>query len=135
MDEALSRMFENLIGRVTGPMMFRLFLQPTMATLMGIKDGLRDARSGQPPYFWAVLDDPAHRRQLLHDGWKSVGKIFVLASVLDAVYQWIVQGWIYPGEIILVALILAIVPYLLVRGPVNRLARGSARPARSAPRP
>ena len=117
-------------------MMFRLLLQPTMATIMAIKDGLRDARTGQPPYFWAVLGgDATHRRQLLQNGWKSVGKMFVLASVLDAVYQWIVMRWIYPGEIVLVALLLAIVPYLLVRGPVNRLARNSTRPARGASRP
>ena len=135
MDDLLSRMVENLIGRVTGPMMFRVILQPTMAMVMAIRDGLHDARAGRPPYFWAILGDPAHRRDLLHDGWKSIAKIFVLALVLDGVYQWIVLRWIYPGEVLLVAVILAIVPYVLVRGPVNRLARGSNRTARGASRP
>jgi len=30
--------------------------------------------------------------------------------------------WIYPLEVLLVAFLLACVPYLLIRGPVNRLA-------------
>ena len=60
---------------------------------------------------------------MLRDGWKSVGKIFVLAMVLDVVYQVIVARFVYPGEVIVVALGLAIVPYLLLRGLVTRLAR------------
>jgi hypothetical protein len=116
-------------------MMFRLILQPTMAVLVAIKDGLRDAKAGQPPYFWALLGDPAHRRELIHDGWKSIAKIFVLALVLAGVYQWIVLRWFYPGEAVLVSLMLAIVPYVLVRGPVNRLMRNGQRTARGASRP
>ena len=56
------------------------------------------------------------------NGWKSVGKVFILAIVLDVVYQLIEHRWtVYPGEAVLVAIILAIVPYLLIRGPVNRI--------------
>jgi hypothetical protein len=58
---------------------------------------------------------------MLKSGWKSVGKIFVIALVLDAVYQYIELSWFYPGEAVLVAFILAIVPYLVLRGPINRL--------------
>jgi hypothetical protein len=54
-----------------------------------------------------------------------VGRVFILAIVLDGVYQFIALRWFYPGEAILVAIILAIIPYLLVRGPVNRIARRS----------
>jgi len=59
---------------------------------------------------------------MLRDGWKGVGKVFVLAILLDVIYQYIVQRFVYPGEAVLVAVILAIVPYLLFRGPINRLA-------------
>jgi hypothetical protein len=51
--------------------------------------------------------------------------VFILAIVLDVVYQFIEHRWVYPGEAILVAVILAIIPYLLFRGPVNRIARRS----------
>ena len=123
MDPMTARIMHNLAERVTGPMHFRLLLQPAMATFFAIRDGLKDARECKPPYFWAIFTDPGERRAMLKDGWKSVGKVFVLAVVLDVIYQIIVQRWVYPGEAALVAIILAIVPYLLVRGPVNRIAQ------------
>lgn len=123
MDDIWLRIVENLGDRVTGPMKLRLFLQPGMAVLFAVLAGLKDARLGKPPYAWALFTDPAHRREMLQDGWKSVGKVFVLAMVLDVIYQYIVARFVYPGEVIIVAFLLAIVPYLLVRGLVTRLAR------------
>jgi hypothetical protein len=123
MDDLITRITEDLIARFTGPMKFRLLLQPAMAIFLAIRAGLKDARDGKPPYFWAIFTDLGERRAMLENGWKSVGKVFILAIVLDVVYQIIVHRWVYPGETVLVALILAIVPYLLVRGPVNRIAR------------
>jgi hypothetical protein len=122
MDDIWARVVENLSLRVTGPM-FRLLLQPVMASIFAIMSGLKDARAGNPPYFWALLTEPAHRAAMLRDGWKSVGKVFVLAIVLDVVYQIIVQRFVYPGEALITAFILAIVPYLILRGLVTRIAR------------
>ena len=69
-----------------------------------------------------VITDPAQRREVLLSGWKSVGKVFVLALILDAVYQFKVFRWFYPSQALLVALFLAVVPAcLLLRGPVNWL--------------
>ncbi len=126
MDHLTARITENLIARVTGPMKFRLVLQPAMATFFAIRDGLKDAREGNPAYFWGLFTDKGERERMLDSGWKGVGKVFVLAVVLDVVYQLIEHRWlVYPGEAIIVAFILAIVPYLLIRGPVNRIARRS----------
>jgi hypothetical protein len=104
-------------------MKFRLLLQPVMAVIFATISGLNDAKTGKPPYFWALISDPSHRKEMIKDGWKSVGKVFVLALALDVIYQIIVQRFVYPGEAIVVALALAIVPYLIVRGLVTRLAR------------
>jgi len=123
MENLVSRIAENLAGRVSGPMTFRLILQPVMAAFLAIRSGLKDAREGKPAYFWAIFTDPAHRRDMLQDGWKSVGKVFILAIVLDAAYQFIALRWFYPVEAMLVAAILALIPYLLMRGPVNRIAK------------
>ncbi|MBP6595920.1 MAG: hypothetical protein KA187_00125 [Arenimonas sp.] len=123
MDEIWQRVSENFMGRLTGPMHLRVLLQPLMATLFALMAGMADARKGKPPYFWAMFTDPGHRVDMLRDGWKDIGKIFVLAIVLDAVYQFIVARFVYPGEALAVALLLAIVPYLVVRGLVTRLAR------------
>ncbi len=122
MDELLARFWEHLGGRIGGPLTFRLILQPVMAGLLAIRAGLADARAGRPAYFWTILTDPADRRGLLREGWKAVAKIFILAVAIDVVYQLIVFRWIYMGEVLLVAFLLACVPYLLIRGPVNRIA-------------
>jgi len=121
MEDILTRIFENLIGRVHGPMSFRFLLQPLMAIIFAVRDGRKDARAGQVPYFWAMFTDPAHRRDLMRNGWKSVGKVFIIALVLDAVYQYIALKWFYPVEALVTAFVLAIVPYVLLRGPANRL--------------
>ena len=123
MEDLIARLFGNLTSRPGGPMSVRFLLQPTMAALLALRAGLQDARTGQPAYFWALLTNPLHRRELLREGWKAVSKVFVIALVLDVVYQIIQQRWIYPGEALIVAFTLAIVPYLVLRGPVNRLAR------------
>jgi hypothetical protein len=123
MHDMWMRIADNLADRVTGPMKFRLVLQPLMASIFAILSGLRDAKAGQPPYFWSLITDPLHRSDRLKDGWKSVGKVFIFAIVLDVVYQLIELHFVYPGEAIIVAFLLAIVPYLILRGVVTRLAR------------
>ena len=121
MEDVWLRFAENMVNRVSGPMKFRLVLQPTMAALLAIRSGLRDARAGKPPYFWTIATDPTARADLLRDGRKSVGKVFVLALALDVVYQFVELRFVYPGEAFIVALLLAIVPYLVLRGLVTRL--------------
>jgi hypothetical protein len=129
MDELLARVWDNLVGRVGGPMSFRFVLQPAVAVFLAIRAGVRDARQGRPAYFWTILTNPDHRRALLREGWSAVAKVFVIAVLLDVVYQVVVRRWVYPGEALLVAFLLACVPYLLMRGLVNRLVRSrQARP-------
>jgi hypothetical protein len=52
-----------------------------------------------------------------------VGKVFIVAIVLDVIYDLIVYRWVYPGQALIVAAVLAFVPYLMIRGPVTRIAR------------
>jgi hypothetical protein len=79
------RMWENLGLRISGPMKFRLVMQPAMALFLGIRDGLKDARDGKSPYFWTMFTAPAERRAMLQDGWKSVGRLFVLSDNVGSV--------------------------------------------------
>ena len=123
MDSMWMRVGTQLVARVSGPMKFRLVLQPCMAAFFAIRAGLADAKAGKPPYFWGLLSDHGQRVDMLKDGWKSVGRVFILALVLDAVYQLIELHFIYLGEMIIVAFVLAILPYLILRGIVTRLAR------------
>jgi hypothetical protein len=120
-DEFLTRFAADIVGRVHGPMSFRLILQPLMAVTFAFRDGRKDAREGKPPYAWAVFTNADHRRELLQNGWKSSWRVFLFALALDAVYQYLTVRRFYPGEALFVAVHLALLPYLLLRGPINRL--------------
>jgi hypothetical protein len=55
--------------------------------------------------------------------WQRISRVFVLAFALDVVYQLLAWGGLKPLQALLTATVLALLPYLLLRGPVNRLAR------------
>ena len=123
MEEMLMRFWTNLLVRFRGPMTFRLILQPTLASILAIRAGLKDARESRPPYLWTILTDRSQRGKLIREGRRAIARVFALAVISDCIHQWIFQRWIYPGEVLMVALILAVMPYLILRGPVNRIAR------------
>jgi hypothetical protein len=123
MKDLLLRIWTDLVGRIGGPMTFRLILQPMVAGIVAIRAGLADGRAGKPLYFWSIFSDPLHRREIIREGWKHVAKIFVAAILIDLVYQLIVFRWFYPLQAFLVAVPLAILPYLVIRGLTNRIAR------------
>jgi hypothetical protein len=123
MDAIWNRFVENLFGRLDGPLHFRFFMQPAMAIIFAMIDGIKDAKLGRPAYFWEMVSNPGQRKELMKIAWQRVGKIFIFAVILDAIYQIKVYHWFYPGETLTVAILLAIIPYILMRGPVNRFAR------------
>ena len=71
MDPIITRIAHNMVERVTGPMKFRLLLQPAMATFFAIRGGLQDAKECKPPYFWGLFTDKGEREAMLKNGWKS----------------------------------------------------------------
>jgi len=124
MEEILTRFVTNLAGRLSGPLTLRLFLQPAVAAFLASRDGLRDARDGRPPHFWRMMTGPPEaRRRRARETWRAILKVFVVAVVLDCVYQFLVFRWVYPVEAMFTATILAILPYSILRGVVNRIAR------------
>jgi hypothetical protein len=123
MDQMWERVGTQLLARVSGPMKFRLVLQPSMAAFFAIRAGLADAKAGRPPWFWELISNPPERSDMFKEAWKRVGKVFILAVVLDVVYQLIELHFVYPGEALIVAFTLAIVPFVILRGPVLRVAR------------
>jgi hypothetical protein len=124
MEDTLTRFVADLIGRLSGPLTLRLFLQPAVAMVLAARDGVKDARDGRPPHFWRLVTGaPEARRRRAQETAKAVLKVFIMAVVLDCVYQLLVFRWIYPVEAMVTAVILAILPYVLLRGAVNRIAR------------
>src|SRR5690349_17058086 len=133
--DMIVRGFLNVIDRFGGPMTIRVILQPLMASFFAVRAGLKDAREGKPPYFSGFVTGHAPRLSILHDGWKSISRIFIAAIVVDTIYQLRVLHWLYPLELLTIAILLAVVPYILIRGPVNRIARRSQRRKQAAAEP
>jgi hypothetical protein len=100
---------------------FRLILQPLVATILAIRAGWADAWAGRPIFFWTLVREPGKARTELTNVWKFVGKVFLVAVILDVVYQLIVLQWIYPVETLIVATMLALVPCMVVRAIGNRI--------------
>jgi hypothetical protein len=119
---SLADVWSEILERPHGPFAFRFYLQPLMAIFFAVRDGVHDAKTGRRAYLWSLFTEPG-RMARLRDGWRSVGKVFVLAIVLDLLYQLIVLKGLRPAEDLIVAVSLALVPYALLRGPANRLFR------------
>jgi len=121
--EILTRFWDQLIAQPSGPLAFRLILQPIMATILAILDGVKDARTGRPPFLRTILSDPSQRGAYLREGLKRVSRVIIFAFVMDAIYQVMVLHRFYLGEALVTVFVLAVLPYLLIRGPVDRIAR------------
>lgn len=121
--DVFGRIWTSLGVRVTGPLSFRFLLQPAMTAIAATHDGIKDARTGRSPYFWTVLTNPAERAGRLREGLKATSRIIVLALVMDAAFQVLVLKTFHLGEALVIAMTLAFLPYLLIRGPVARAAR------------
>ena len=125
--QMVSLFFEELGGRASGPLNFRLVVMPTMAALFGVRAGLRDAREGKSTFLWGILTKPAGRTAAFHSAMKDVGRVFVMAVIMDTAYQLIALGGLRLLQVLVVAVTCAIVPYVLIRGPVTWLTRGRYR--------
>jgi hypothetical protein len=115
--------FDGLLARIEGPMNFRL--QPLVALFFACRDGIKDAREGKSPYFWALFTEPAHRRDILKSSWEAIGTVFIVAIVLDFIFQYIIFHEFRVIGALLAGVILALIPYILLRGPVNRVLRAT----------
>ena len=126
MDTILDMLFQrggHLLSRFSGPLNFRLVVMPTVVTLLALRADWKDARAGRPAFLGAFITDPVERRRLFRMALKDIGRVFMVAIVLDTAYQLMVFRWVYAGEVLVVAVVCAIVPYVLVRGPITRAAR------------
>jgi hypothetical protein len=124
-DESLGRLWTDILDRPGGPMTFRFILQPAMAIIAALRDGVRDARLGRRPYVWALIHgvrDSGGRSGRLWEGIVSTARILILGVVMDVIYQWRVLDTFYPGQSAVIAILLAFIPYLLLRGPFDRIA-------------
>ena len=127
MEEFLEHLWALLISRVGGPFTFRFFVAPIVVSTFAIRAGLRDAKKGRDPFFYVLLHNKAHRKYLFRHGWKEIARVFIVMTVIDVIYQIIVFRWVFPGQVLIVATFLAVLPYLLMRGLVTRIEKAIIR--------
>jgi hypothetical protein len=117
--------FLNAVGiRHEGPMSFRLYLQPVMSLIYAIIAGVKDAKAGKEPFLINGLilgKAKRSRKDLLRELWKDIGKVFILAVIMEVIFEIIEFKTVHPLEVLRVSFFLAIVPYLIFRGIVDRI--------------
>ena len=121
--ENFNRAVSELLGRSSGPLHLRLILQPTVASILAIKAGMRDAKTGQPPFLWTLFTKSEQRSTLVKSAWGDISKLFIIAMVLDTIYQYIVLKEFHLLQTFIVAIVVAVIPYTLLRGIVTRIMR------------
>lgn len=123
MDYSVTRIFDELVARVLfGPFNFRFIVQPVMALALGVRDGLVDAKAGSAPFLYGLV----FRRQDLKPSLKSALRRLqipiVIATILDAMVQYIMFGYVRPLTALTVGVLLMGLPYAMARGISNRIA-------------
>ncbi|MGD9659078.1 MAG: hypothetical protein AB7U61_15820 [Methylocystis sp.] len=121
--EELQRLWRNIVARPGSPMTFRFFLQPGMAAIAAFRDGMNDARLERTPFLSAIAFGGERRGARLWEGVVSTARILILGVVMDVVYQLAFLDEFHPGESAIVAVLLAFLPYALLRGPMARIAQ------------
>ena len=118
----------NHLGlRFTGPMWFRFILQPMVAIIVGIRDGMHDAQAGRPPLIWRLIFHPEGRGRDVKRTVESLWKPVVIATILDAIAQYLMFRAVYLGAAILVGTCIMAVPYFLARACAYRVASSGRR--------
>lgn len=119
-----SRFWMDMVDRADGPMTFRFFLQPTMAVITALLDGIKDARAGKTPYAWLLTHGSRGERKIAwRQGVTATARILLLGVAMDVIYQFrVLGGFKYPAEAFVIAVVLGFLPYLLLRGPIERIA-------------
>ena len=96
--------WEHIGGRLSGPLHLRFILQPVAAAIVAVR---------------SCRESPLEYRAV----WADIGIVWTMAFVFDGAYQLVVLHWFYLWESVLIASFLALLPYLVVRQSMARLAR------------
>jgi hypothetical protein len=114
---------QGLARRLAGPFPARFVLQPLAAIILGIRDGITDAKLGRPPFVIALLfakDGAIPRNELLKLSLKRIFAPLAIGIVIDMIVQWYLFHRVIITAAILVGGLLVGVPYAAARGLTNR---------------
>jgi hypothetical protein len=129
----LSRRFvDDMFARLHGPGRLRFIFQPTVAIVIGARDGVKDARAGEPPFLWGLAFHPANRPGLLRSALVSVRDLVAVAILLDVASQFLIFRMVHPAAALLLGPLLIALPYASSRALTNRTARRWSRRVQTA---
>jgi hypothetical protein len=109
-------------ARLTGPGRIRFILQPTVAILLGVRDGKRDSKTESPPFLSLLAFRRAHRPKLWRHAIASVRDLVAIAIILDLIAQALILREVHPAAALLLGPVLITVPYSISRTLANRIA-------------
>lgn len=118
------RFFEDLWARLSGPGRLRFVLQPTVAVVLGVRDGKHDSRTKRPLFLSGLALRRTHRRELWRSAVASVRDLVAIAIILDIISQMLILRQIHPAAALLLGPLLIAVPYSLSRSFTNRIVSG-----------
>jgi hypothetical protein len=124
MDSSLD-VLARVTARFTGPMHARFIVQPLMAVFLGIRDGVRDAHQGAPPFLWDVCS-AGGRGPKIARALKRLMIPIVIAIVLDAIVQYLLFHDVRVLGAVILGTILMGLPYSIARSLANRIASAQA---------
>jgi hypothetical protein len=125
------RFVDDMVARLHGPGRVRFILQPTIAIILGVRDGVWDARAGRPPFLSALVFR-ARRRELVRGALASVRDLVAVAILLDVVSQLLIFRMVHPGAALVLGPVLIATPYAFSRAAANRIARWRSEVVRTA---
>lgn len=121
--------FEDMVSRLSGAGRFRFILQPTVALVLGARDGIKDAREGLPPFLLALTSRAVRKYDLLRNAFTSVRDLISIAVILDVISQFLILRRVHPAAALLLGPMLIAIPYALSRALANRVFRRRSRRA------
>ena len=117
-----SALIEDIPKRLAGPGRFRFVMQPLIAIILGVLNGLADARAGKPPYLYGLLFHRNLRSDLVKTGFSTLANLLLMGVLLDVVFQRIILGVAHPVPALIIGPVLIVTPYTIARALSNRLA-------------
>jgi uncharacterized membrane-anchored protein len=112
-----------------GKVQIRLILQPLIAIVLGLRFGVRDAKAGKQPFFYALVRGDGHRGALLRHAARDAIMPLIVAVIIDSILQQLINQRIRPFAAVIVGGVLVFLPFLIVRALANRVwTHGHSRP-------
>jgi hypothetical protein len=105
---------------LSGKGQFRLFLQPLMAILLGVRLGIADAKEGEAPFGWRLFTTRHRRWALFKRSLSDAVLPLAVALVMDAILQYLTLGFVRILGAFVVGGLLVWLPFIAARGFTNR---------------